>query len=328
MQEALAVPPAQHSPLAIHHANMPAFVHLSKQIPKFAVECRVPMSLKPSPHVRKMLDRAPAITELCFQPQTQLIPTLDQLWYSSNSIKAVREGKMIFNLKNRKKRKNNSVLYQKQVTQIIFEESSQSVWQQHSSIHVSKTLNEMQSYNNSFFPPDLLLQTAAHTPSLSTVLHPRAFLQRNINIHLVLFISICTLTSKTHFGAPPIKKKVKCRLLLCCICSSSLFFSLQISSALFVLWDTSVQCRHFVIFAATHPGGAGIKKPHPAPCQGGTEVGAARTGAELAVGAGNGFAWKSPEQHHPAWLLPLELPAQRIPGCAPKNSQRCCVRAV
>lgn len=28
---------------------------------------------------------------------------------------------------------------------------------------------------------------------------------------------------------------------------SSHFFSLQITSALFVLWDTSVQCRHFVI---------------------------------------------------------------------------------
>lgn len=67
-----------------------------------------------------------------------------------------------------------------------------------------------------------------------------AFLQRNINIYLMLFISICTLTSKTDFDAPSIKK-VQCRLFLSCICIFSLFFSLQIASALFVLWDI---CNH------------------------------------------------------------------------------------
>lgn len=51
---------------------------------------------------------------------------------------------MIFNLKNSKERKNNSVLHRKQVTQLIFEESAQCVWQQHSSLYVSKTQNEMQ----------------------------------------------------------------------------------------------------------------------------------------------------------------------------------------
>lgn len=122
------------------------------------------------------------------------------------------------------------------------------------------------------------------------------------------------MTSKTHFDAPSIKKV---NVDFSCTASAvSHYFFLFKSPQLCLLYGTHLCHAGTLLFSTTHPVGPGIKSPCPAPCQEGSEVGVAKTGAELSVRSGwwNDFAWKSPEKQHPAWLLSLEnmeLPAQR-----------------
>lgn len=192
-----------------------------------------------------------------------------------------------------------------------------------------------------FVPRTAAANSNTHTiPEHICCVQELAFLQRNINIYLVLFISICTLTSKTNSDAPSIKE-VKWRLFLSCICSFSLFFSLQIASALFVLWDTSVQWRHSVSLeppTLCSSTGSGTKWPPTAPCQEGNWGGSSKVRSRAVSehgGGGNDFAWKSREKQSPLTTPGLALIPGEHGAFSPetlqyllKVTQGCCVRAV
>lgn len=121
------------------------------------------------------------------------------------------------------------------------------MWQQHSSFYVSKNQNEMLLRNISFFILELLLGTATYPRSLSISIASKklTFLHRNINIYLLLFFSTHTSTLKYFFAH--FIKMWNADIFVLHIYFLMIFFPLQITSAQFVLWNTSVLSRHIVI---------------------------------------------------------------------------------